>query len=423
MKTVCVVGGGFAGLEAALRLDDALGARRNVRLVLVNDGDRFTYTPLLADVAAASMTMRSVTVRLAAALSGTRCEVMRDRVVGVDVDAGRVVGELGEVAFDYAVLAVGSEVDFGACGHLEARAMPLRTVRDAMRIKAHVLLAFRQAVGERLSDEALASRLTFTVVGGGLRGVELASELAQGVAASLLPRVPPRVREAFKVRLVEARPALLPRFSGRVQAQAREVLEALGVEVRLGARVTDADGSAVVLDGGERVAGEHLLWAGGMRPPAWLGASGLPVTASGALDVDATLTLEGARSVFAAGSCAQWINPDVPAPALSWVSIQQGASAADNVMRAMVGSRRLPFEFSVPEQVAEWILRGRLERVAPPRKTSIAGSLSALAARAAWRAAHVAQTPTAVKKMAIFADWTDKLVRGREWDRVPLAPR
>lgn len=423
MKTVCVVGGGFAGLEAALRLDDALGARRNVKVVLVNDGDRFTYTPLLADVAAASMTMRSVTVRLASALSGTRCEVLRDRIVGVDLDSKRMIGERGEVAYDYAVMAVGSEVDFGACGHLEALAMPLRTVRDAMRIKARVLLAFRQAVGERLSDEALASRLSFTIVGGGLRGVELASELMQGVSTSLLPRVPSRVREAFRVRLIEARPTLLPRFSGKVQAQAREVLDALGVEVRVDARVTDADDAGVVLEGGERIASEHLIWLGGMRPPAWFAEAGLPIADDGALDVDETLTLAGTRNVFAAGSCARWINPDVPAPALSLVSIQQGETAADNVMRALVGSRRLAFEFSVPEQVAEWILRGRLERVAPHRKTTITGSLSALAARAAWRAAHVAQTPTAVKKMAIFADWTDKLVRGREWDRVPLSPR
>ncbi|MBH24367.1 MAG: hypothetical protein CMH57_07950 [Myxococcales bacterium] len=414
MKRIAIVGGGFAGFEAALQLDDALRGRQNVELVLVSDQPHFTYTPLLPDVATGAVSMRSVTIRIASALTNPSSRFRRDRVERFDLEARTVYGEREALTCDYLVIALGGEPDFKGLPGLEGRAMTLHTVHDAMRIKGRLLSAFRRARAGRLtSRQELAEALTFVIAGGGQTGVELAAELASGVQESLLPLVTPEIAEVFRVVLVEAEDDLLPAHSPALRQRAMEVLKRLGVDVRLNTRVSGATDRQVSLADEVPITSENLIWAAGRRAPTWLRDAGVPLTANGTIPIRDTMEVEGASRVFAAGSCAELVHRTTPIPHSVQVSSHQGGLIADNIGHDLVGSAQQTFDY---QPLSELVTLGRLDAAARVGPVSVSGVL----AQGLYRAAHMAQAPTFIKKLAILTDWTEKTLRGRDLGRLML---
>ncbi|MEO1269085.1 MAG: FAD-dependent oxidoreductase [Myxococcota bacterium] len=413
MKRIGIVGGGFAGFEAALQLDDALRGRRNVELILFSEQSHFTYTPLLPDVATGAVSMRSVTVRIASALSNPQSRFVRDRIERFELDTQTVVGERGSYPCDYVVIAVGSEPDFQELPGVEGRAMTLQTVHDAMRIKGRLLSVFRRVHAGAVPRAMLPEALTFVIAGGGQAGVELAAEMATGVQQSLLPHVDPEIAEVFRVILIEPSRELLPNTSPALSQRAAEVLARLGVDVRLGARVSGATDRQVLIEGETPIMSEHLIWTAGRRAPRWLADAGVPLTRGGALPVKDDLTVEGTTRTFAAGSCAELVHVTTAIPHSVQVSSRQGALVADNIAQDLVGAAYAAFDYQPSSTL---VTLGRLDAAARLGPLSISGVL----AQGIYRASHMAQTPTLTKKLAILTDWTEKTLRGRDLGRLML---
>src|SRR5688572_18670206 len=230
---VVIVGGGFAGLNAARVL-----ARRPVRVTLVDRRNHHLFQPLLYQVATAGLSPADIATPLRSILrKAPGVRVLLAAAERVEPAARRVVLDEGELAYDALILAAGATHSYFGHDEWETLAPGLKTLEDALEIRRRVLLAFEAA--ERARDGAeRRALLTLVVIGGGPTGVELAgalAELARHTIARDFREVDPT---QTRVVLLEGGPRILATFPEDLARAAARSLQRLGVEVRTGALVT-----------------------------------------------------------------------------------------------------------------------------------------------------------------------------------------
>ena len=261
------------------------------------------------------------------------------RVSGIDTARREVVAEGRRIPYDYLVIATGAEHAY--FGHDWSSYAPgLKTIDDATYLRRRILLAFERAETAPDVDER-RRLLNFVVVGGGPTGVEMAgaiAELAKRALAADFRSIDPR---SARIILIEAGTRLLAAFSPGLSENARRSLEQLGVEVRLGARVTDCDCSGVSLDS-ERLQTRTIVWAAGVKasPVAeWLGADS---DRAGRVKIKADLSVPSHPNIFVIGDAAAVTGLDGrPLPGIAPVAKQQGWYVA-NLLRARAEGRTMP---------------------------------------------------------------------------------
>ena len=351
---VVVLGGGFGGLAAARAL-----AHAPVRVTLVDRMNHHVFQPLLYQVATANLAATDIATPIRHALRDQcNATVLLAEATGIDVAARRVVlaGNQPPLAYDYLIVATGSRHAYFGHAEWEALAPGLKTLQDALVIRDGLLEVFERAELEPNGREASAM-LTFVIVGGGPTGVELAGmipEIAHGTLKGEFRRIDPR---RARVVLVEAGPRLLPALPAPLGERARRDLEALGVEVRLGAPVTDVGAHGVRVGDertGERIAARMVLWAAGNQASplgALLGAqAGLAADAAGRVPVAPDLSVPGHPEVFVVGDLARvpWQRgsgaPGI-VPALSPAAMQEGRHAGRNVALRVAGRPTRAFAY------------------------------------------------------------------------------
>jgi NADH dehydrogenase len=338
---IAIVGAGFGGLAVAAGL-----RRVEADVTLIDRQNHHLFQPLLYQVATAGLSPADIAwpVRhLVHRQANTR--VLMGEVTAVD-PVRRVV-MLGDapVAYDMLVLATGAR--HGYFGHDEwaVHAPGLKTLDDATTIRRRILLAFERA--EMAGNPAQAARLlTIAIVGGGPTGVELAgavAELSRRALARDFRVIDPR---QTRVVLVEAGNRVLANFPETLSRYAESALEGLGVEVRLGAAVTECSERGVRV-GGEFIAAGTIVWAAGVSasPAArWLGVDG---DRAGRVPVSPDLRAPGHEDIYVIGDTALAMNPDgQPQPGIAPVAKQQGAYVARALAARLAGSAAPPpFEY------------------------------------------------------------------------------
>lgn len=343
-----IVGGGFAGLRAALGLRGA-----NVDVTLVDRRNFHLFQPLLYQVATGGLSPANISAPLRSVLKHqTHARVWLAEARDVDLASRRLVLADGDLGFDTLVVATGASHHYFGNDHWEALAPGLKSLEDATEIRRRVFLAFETA--ERAADPAAAREwLTFVVAGGGPTGVELAGALAE-IARDTLRREFRSINTAdARIVLVEGADRVLPSYLGSLPDRAKAQLEELGVVVRTGALVHDVTAREVVLRAGdreERIPARTVLWAAGVRASA-LGerlarAAGIDTDRAGRIPVEPDLTLSGHPEVFVLGDMAL-CRPDGRAslPGVAPVAIQQGTYAARTIRRRLRGQATPPFRY------------------------------------------------------------------------------
>lgn len=338
---VLVIGAGFAGLEVAR----ALGAA-GVETTVVDRRNHHLFQPLLYQVATAALSAPDIAEPIRRILRRhASVSVLFGEVGRIDAEARRVELTCGQtIAYRRLVLATGAGHSY--FGHDDwARWAPgLKTVEDAQRIRARLLMTFERA--ERTDDPRERARLlSVAIVGGGPTGVELAgsiAELSRFTLARDFRSIDPR---ATRITLIEAGPRILSGFSEDSSAYAERRLERLGVTVRTGEAVEDVGPREV------RVAGQSLpvglvIWAAGVAASP-LAADLGPMDPAGRVAVDACLRVEGREDVFALGDVARFTGEDgAPLPGLAQVARQQGMHLGRTLSAHLVrGTPLEPFRY------------------------------------------------------------------------------
>ncbi|KRB61610.1 NADH dehydrogenase [Rhizobium sp. Root708] len=342
---VVVVGGGFGGLQF---VNDLKGA--GTRITLVDRRNHHLFQPLLYQVATTILSTSEIAWPIRH-LYSDRGDVTTLLAEVTGVDAARKQVQLRDgttLDYDTLVLATGATHAYFGRDEWEPVAPGLKTLEDATTIRRRVLLAFERA--ELATDPAVRDALlTFTIIGAGPTGVELAGIIAE-LAHKTMPKEFRNIdTRTTKVVLVEAGPRVLPSFAEELSAYAQKALEDLGVEVRLGKPVTECSVDGVKI-GETFLASRTIVWAAGVQasPAAkWLD---IPADRAGRSVVGPDLTAPGLPDVFVIGDTASVKRSDgSPVPGIAPAAKQQGGYVA-KVVRARLAGKTAPQAFRYRHQ-------------------------------------------------------------------------
>ncbi|MBT2115869.1 NAD(P)/FAD-dependent oxidoreductase [Dyella sp. LX-66] len=391
---IVILGGGFGGMAAAHRLDDA-----SLRVTLVDRRNHHLFQPLLYQVATAGLSAPSIAAPLRQILRKQQnVTVLLDEAQGIDLAHKRVLLAQGPLDYDYLIVATGATHAYFGHDDWARHAPGLKTLDDAFAIRRRVLLAFEHA--EREDDPARRQAwLNFVVVGGGATGVELAGTLAE-IARHTLPREFRRSDpRTANILLVEAGPRVLPAFAPELSAKAQKQLEKLGVQVRTGTAVT-AIGSDSVQLGNETLASRTVLWAAGVAASPLGQHLGVPLDRAGRVPVTPELAVPGYPEVFVIGDLASVTQADgKPVPGIAPAAKQMGRYVADAIL-ARLGGRAAPAPFRYRDDGTLATI-GRLSAVAQFGRVKLSGVL----AWWVWLVAHVYFLIGFRNRLVVLLDW------------------
>ncbi|MDQ6886428.1 MAG: NAD(P)/FAD-dependent oxidoreductase [Gemmatimonadota bacterium] len=339
---VVIIGGGFAGLYAAR----ALG-RARASVTVLDRTNHHLFQPLLYQVATAVLAPTDITSPIRHLLRHQEnTSVLLSDVDRVDQARRVVISEGGarETPYDYLLVAAGTRHSYFARPEWEALAPGLKSIDDAREIRRRFLMAFEKA--EKISDPGeQAELLTFVIVGGGPTGVELAGMLPDVMRKAMRKDFRRVDTSRARVLLLEGGERLLPAFPEELSRHARRDLEELGVEVRTGALVTRIKRDAVYL-GEERIAARNVFWAAGNEASPLAQSLGAPLDRVGRVLVEADLSVPGHPEIFVAGDLAAVPRADGSlVPGVAPAAMQEGRTAARNIVRSIRGEPRKPFRY------------------------------------------------------------------------------
>ncbi len=366
---IVILGAGFGGLTAAVRLSRRLGKRPGCEIVVVDKHTHHLYRPWLYEAATGDAPESRLEAGVATPFEDLRTHLAAEGVkveyqeaTGIDREARALVLADGRrLAFDDLIVAVGAVPDFYGIEGLERHSHPLYSLQDALVVNRHL----RELVAKKKKNEIPFIRVL--VGGAGPTGVEFACE-----AASFMRTQVKKGRLGageYSIELIEASPRPLPAFHPQLSAWARKRLERLGVKLILDACIRGAHRDHVVLAPRPLKAGETvdmlvcdfkkehekevtsdlLVWCGGFKARPFVKDLGLPLDARGKIEVDATLRVKGEEHVWAVGDCLTLLDPESkrPVPQLAQGAIHQAERVAENVVRAMRGAPPEPYAFPV----------------------------------------------------------------------------
>jgi NADH dehydrogenase len=380
---VVIVGSGFAGLNAARALRGA-----DVDVTIVDRRNFHLFQPLLYQVAMAALNPSDIAYPIRSVFKRQEnvSRVLLGEVGSVDVSGQRISVGDEEVPYDYLVLATGATHSYFGHEEWEEAAPGLKTVEDALTIRARVLSAFEKA--EANPGES-TKWLTFVVVGAGPTGVELAGALVE-IAVHAMGREFDAVDPASaKVILVEGADRVLTTYPRSLSASARRQLEDLGVEVMTEAPVRDIDVDGVTLSSGAHIEAGTVLWAAGVGASP-LGAMVGDVDRSGRVVVEPDLSIAAHPEVFVVGDLAAVEGVPGVAPA----AIQMGR----HVGRVIATGRRRAFRYRDKGSLATI---GRARGVADIGRLRFAGFPAWLA----WLAIHIFYLIGFRNRVFVLAGW------------------
>jgi len=363
---VVIVGGGFAGLQAAKGL-----SRLPVQVTVVDRTNHHLFQPLLYQVAMAALNPADIAQPIRSILrQGRNTEVLLAEAARVDAGTRQLHLTDGAVLeYDYLILAPGVRHSYFGKPAWEQLAPGLKTVEDALEIRRRVLLAFERA--ERATTPEERHRLlTFVVVGGGPTGVEVAGALAEIKRYALtrdFRHIDPR---DATVVLLEGGPRLLPSYPGNLSQKAKETLRELGVDVRIDSMVTGMEEGAVA-SVGWRIPTDTVVWAAGSVGNPLLATVGAPLDRIGRVVVDPDCAVPGHPEILVLGDGAAYTHDPrfETLPGIAPVAIQQGRYVAEAIRADLAGRARRPFRYVDKGQLAV-IGRGRAVADIGPIRTS-----------------------------------------------------
>jgi NADH:ubiquinone reductase (H+-translocating) len=341
--SIVVAGAGYAGLHVALRLTSKLRDHPEVQLTLVDRHDYHQALTELPRVAGGTRAADAVRIPIADVLA-KRVRFVQTEIDGLDLDGRRLLTPDGPIGWRSLVLALGSGPNDFAIPGLAERALTLYSSTDAERVWAAVNDAL--AVAAEASDPERQRCLSTVVIGGGgATGVELAGELAEmlPVAAQEHGLAPDRPR----VLVVEAGPTILAGSSRQLIEKTSRILSDLGVEVCTDAAIAAATDDGFRLADGRLVEGGVFVWAGGLKAPDVVAASGLPTGHNGRVKVDQYLRVLDHPDIYVAGDLASVVDPRTGhvLPPLAQIALEEGETVARNLHAQWTHKELEPFTF------------------------------------------------------------------------------
>ncbi len=412
-KIVVIIGGGFAGLNAA----KSLARKDSVHVVLIDQRNHHLFQPLLYQVATAGLNPSDIAVPIRAQFSKIEnVEIHMSRVDSVNLEKKYIVTEGAELAYDYLIVATGAQHSYFGNPEWEEFAPGLKTVEQATEIRRRILSAFEAAENE-MDPEKQKALLNFVVVGAGPTGVELAGAIAD-IARTVLVKDFNHINPAnARVLLVEAGSKILASFNEKLSQRALQDLKDLGVEVRISSRVEKIDENGVII-AGEFVPSRSVFWAAGVQASRMKFVPEVAKDRAGRVIVRDDFSIENFPDTFVIGDMASFkISENNFLPGLAPAAMQAGKFVGNMVLQSIEGKARSSFKYLDKGQMATI---GKRKAIAQYHSLRMTGVIAWLA----WLFVHVLYLIGFKNRVAVMAEWTwsyifskrgARLITSRDW--------
>ncbi len=340
---IVVVGGGFAGICFIKRMK-----RTNVQIVLFDRHNYHTFQPLLYQVSTAALEPDSIAYPLRKIFRKNKDFHFRlAEVEHIDTQNNEVQTSIGNLSFDYLILATGTRTNFFNNKNIQDNSMPMKTIPQALNIRSLILQNIEKA---DITEDPLERKrlLNFVIAGAGPTGVELAGALAEFRKGILENDYPALQEEDMQVHLLEGGDRVLFTMSQTASKKAQRFLEKLGVIIHLNAYVSDYDGSRVTVNDGSYLETETFIWAAGVTGAPVLGIDGESLMDKmNRYKVDTFNRIVGYEHIFALGDIAFMTTAKYPEghPQVAQPAIQQGRHLARNLRNQLKGKEMTPFTY------------------------------------------------------------------------------
>jgi NADH dehydrogenase len=342
-KRVVIVGAGFGGLALAMKL----AKQKEVQVVLIDKNNYHQFQPLFYQVATAGLEPSAIAFPLRKVFHNKKNVNIRvTEVTGINVKENKIGTGLGEITYDYLVLAMGADTNFFGMKNIIEKSIPMKSVNEAVGLRNRLLENFENALSCSTEEER-EGFMNVVVVGGGPTGTEISGTLAE-MKNTVLPKDFPELKfSEMKIYLIEHASRVLSPMSQQASAKAKEYLEKLGVTVMLSSGVSDFDGKQVFLENGSVIRSNNLIWAAGVRANFIEGLPAESYAKNGRIKVDRFNKVEGCGAIYALGDIALMTEEKYPNghPQVAQPAIQQGQLLAKNIVNSLHKKELKPFKY------------------------------------------------------------------------------
>ena len=410
---IVIIGGGFGGVTLAKKL-----SKKEVQVVLLDKNNYHTFQPLLYQVSTGGLEPDSIAYPLRKVLIGYDNFYFRlAEVDNVDPLKKKINTNIGELSYDYLVVATGSETNFFGNEEIEKNAMSMKSIPQSLNLRSLILENFEQAL---LTDDyhERDALMNFVIVGGGPTGVELSGALAE-IKKGILPKDYPDLdTRRAQINIVQGGDCLLPGFSVQASKKAEEFLEELGVQVWKGVRVTGYNGKTVTTKTDLVFETATVVWAAGVRALGIKGLDAEDLLAGGnRINVNEFNQVKGHPDIFAIGDIACMVTEDNPSghPMVAQPAIQQGRLLAENLERLLARKSMKPFEYIDKGSMATI---GRNKAVCDIKGYRFQGVFAWFV----WMFVHLFFLIGFRNKMVVFINWVYNYIRFDREARLIIRP-
>ena len=409
---VVIVGAGFAGLKLARRLKS-----KGYQLVLLDKNNYHQFQPLFYQVATSGLEPSAISFPLRKVFQKEKNVFIRvSNVDRIYPEEKKIETVFGKVWYDYLILATGATTNFFGVDDFRKYGIPMKAVSESVYLRNTLLLNFEKAVTVR-DQEELKRMMHVVVVGGGPTGVEVCGALAE-MRRFILPKDYPDLDfRLMQITLIEANAALLNGMRPESGQKARKYLEEMGINVMSGRTVTGYDGKTVVLDNGEAIASQTLIWAAGVRGQLPEGIIPSAIARGNRLIVNRYHQVAGYDHIFAIGDISMMVTEKYPNghPQVAQVALQQAENLSRNLIRMRKGQKPVPFEYKDKGSMATI---GRNRAVVDLPFVHFSGSLAWLV----WMFVHLMSIVGVKNRLLIFINWLWKYFTFDQSLRIILRP-
>jgi NADH dehydrogenase len=410
---IVIIGGGFAGIALAKKLRN-----KKVQVVLLDKHNYHNFQPLLYQVATGGLEPDSIAYPIRKVVQEFENFYFRlAEVREIDTKNCKVTADIGELKYDYLVMATGSKTNFFGNKEMERNCMAMKTIPQSLNIRSLILENFEQALLTNDIDER-HSLMNFVLVGGGPTGVELAGALAEMKKAILPKDYPDLDVRKMEINLIQSGDRILNTMSEQASEKAEEFLLNLGVSVWKNVRVTGYDTRIVTTNSDLSFDSATVIWTAGVQGAlvGGLDASCL-VERAERIKVNQFNQAEGYDNIFAIGDIAFMCSDEYPQghPMMAQPAMQQGRHLADNIIKLIDKKAMKPFVYNDKGSMATI---GRNKAVVDLKNYKFSGVFAWFV----WMFVHLFSLIGFKNKAVVFLNWVYNYIRFDREARLIIRP-
>jgi len=410
---IVIIGGGFAGISLAKKLRN-----KKVQVVLLDKHNYHNFQPLMYQVATGGLEPDSIAYPIRKIVQEYKDFYFRlAEVREIDAQNNTIYADIGELKYDYLVIATGSKTNYFGNKEIERNSMAMKTIPQSLNIRSLILENFEQALLTNDIDER-HSLMNFVLVGGGPTGVELAGALAEMKKAILPKDYPDLDVRKMEINLIQSGDRILNTMSENASEKAEKFLLDLGVSVWKDVRVTGYDGKTVTTNSDLSFDSATVIWTAGVQGalPHGLKSDSF-IKNVDRIKVNQFNQVEGYDNLFAIGDIAVMISEEYPQghPMMAQPAMQQGRLLAENVIRLLDKKELKPFVYKDKGSMAT-IGRNKAVVDLPNYK------FSGVFAWFVWMFVHLFSLIGFKNKAVVFLNWVYNYIRFDREARLIMRP-